>query len=140
MRKEYEEFRKTLLRRREELARGIERLSREAIRSGASGDVSSAPVHMADMASDSFDQELATNLAENEERLFNLIDEALLKFDAGTYGRCERCGEEISRERLRAVPYAQACLSCQEEVEREERGAVAWRAERARFPEDGERS
>ena len=40
------------------------------------------------------------------------IDRALAKIDAGTYGICERCGQPIPRERLRALPYAALCVAC----------------------------
>jgi DnaK suppressor protein len=40
------------------------------------------------------------------------IDRALEKIDAGTYGVCEKCGTNIPRERLRALPYAALCVQC----------------------------
>ena len=40
------------------------------------------------------------------------IDKALAKIVAGTYGICEKCGEPIPRERLRALPYAALCVRC----------------------------
>ena len=40
------------------------------------------------------------------------IDVALAKIDAGTYGVCEQCGENIPRERLKALPYASLCVRC----------------------------
>jgi DnaK suppressor protein len=40
------------------------------------------------------------------------IDEALMRFDAGTYGRCERCGDAITEARLAAMPAARLCMSC----------------------------
>ena len=40
------------------------------------------------------------------------IDKALAKMDAGTYGICERCGQPIPKERLRALPYAALCVAC----------------------------
>ena len=40
------------------------------------------------------------------------IDLALREIDAGTYGACERCGKPISKERLRALPYARLDVAC----------------------------
>jgi RNA polymerase-binding transcription factor DksA len=37
---------------------------------------------------------------------------ALDRLEAGTYGTCETCGEKIEAERLRVVPYADACRRC----------------------------
>jgi len=40
------------------------------------------------------------------------IDAALTKLEAGVYGRCESCGEEIAAARLEAMPAARLCISC----------------------------
>ncbi len=45
------------------------------------------------------------------------IDEALRKIDQGTYGICEECGEPITEERLRILPFAIYCRECQERKE-----------------------
>jgi len=40
------------------------------------------------------------------------IEDALAKFDAGTYGECESCHQRISEARLEAMPAARLCISC----------------------------
>ncbi|MEW6155710.1 MAG: TraR/DksA C4-type zinc finger protein [Actinomycetota bacterium] len=40
------------------------------------------------------------------------IDRALAKIEAGTYGRCEQCGEPIKRARLKVIPHAALCIAC----------------------------
>jgi DnaK suppressor protein len=40
------------------------------------------------------------------------IDRALAKIDAGTYGRCEHCGQPIPEARLEALPHAALCVVC----------------------------
>jgi DnaK suppressor protein len=40
------------------------------------------------------------------------IDKALEKIVAGTYGVCEKCNENIPKERLKALPYAALCVKC----------------------------
>lgn len=45
------------------------------------------------------------------------IDAALDRLEDGEYGRCEECNDEISEERLRAVPFAALCRECQESLE-----------------------
>jgi RNA polymerase-binding transcription factor DksA len=40
------------------------------------------------------------------------IEDALAKFDAGTYGACESCGQAIPDARLEAMPAARLCISC----------------------------
>ena len=41
------------------------------------------------------------------------IDAALRKIRQGSYGRCPRCGDALSVERLRALPMASLCGRCQ---------------------------
>lgn len=45
------------------------------------------------------------------------IDEALRKLNDGTYGLCEDCGDDISVERLKIIPFATHCKDCQENKE-----------------------
>ncbi|MFZ0963772.1 MAG: TraR/DksA C4-type zinc finger protein [Terriglobia bacterium] len=42
------------------------------------------------------------------------IERALARCAGGTYGMCEACGEEISQNRLKAIPWARYCVTCQE--------------------------
>lgn len=42
----------------------------------------------------------------------NDIDAALAKFENGTYGLCESCGNPISEDRLEAMPAARLCITC----------------------------
>jgi RNA polymerase-binding protein DksA len=46
------------------------------------------------------------------------IRAALRAIDKGSYGLCERCGKEISEERLEVKPDATLCVQCQGEVEK----------------------
>jgi RNA polymerase-binding transcription factor DksA len=39
-------------------------------------------------------------------------EDALAKFDAGTYGQCESCGQPIAEARLEAMPAARLCIVC----------------------------
>lgn len=45
------------------------------------------------------------------------ITAALGRVDAGTYGRCTRCGTQIAPARLEVIPYATACIECQSHAE-----------------------
>jgi DnaK suppressor protein len=40
------------------------------------------------------------------------IEDALKKFDEGTYGVCENCGNPIPDVRLEAKPAARLCINC----------------------------
>jgi DnaK suppressor protein len=49
------------------------------------------------------------------------IDAALARLDAGLYGDCFDCGDEISDKRLRALPFAVRCTACEEKREQQAR-------------------
>ena len=46
------------------------------------------------------------------------LDYALKALDTGQYGTCERCGNEIGAERLKAIPGATLCVKCKAETEK----------------------
>jgi RNA polymerase-binding transcription factor DksA len=83
------------------------------------GELSSAAgdQHLADHASEMLDREVDESLEDNAEEIGREIDAALERIDAGTYGVCVNCGQQIPEERLDAVPYAVLCLSCKREEE-----------------------
>ena len=69
--------------------------------------------HIGDMASVTFDRELDQGLEEGAQQTLGEIDRALAKIDDGTFGICERCGNPIGEERLRARPWATLCIDDQ---------------------------
>jgi DnaK suppressor protein len=86
-------------------------------RSETNGDLSSMPIHMADIGSDNFEQEFTLSLMENEEGTLDAIEAALERIDSGAYGLCEECGVKIPKARLLAIPYAPFCVKCAEHHE-----------------------
>jgi DnaK suppressor protein len=70
--------------------------------------------HMADDASEAFEQAKDLALRQNAERLLKQVEDALMRYKQGTYGLCERCGDEIDPARLKALPYVALCLHCQQ--------------------------
>ncbi len=74
--------------------------------------------HLADSATETVDREIEQTLGDNAEHLLTSIDEALGRIEAGTYGRCGRCGEAIDEDRLSALPYAAKCIECKRLEER----------------------
>jgi DnaK suppressor protein len=73
-----------------------------------------------DKSQQDVNQELALQLGERASRMIAEIDQALLRIDEGSYGKCQRCGKDIEERRLEAVPTARYDAVCQEAVEREE--------------------
>jgi len=86
-------------------------------RSEANGDLSSMPIHMADIGSDNFEQEFTLSLMESEGGTLEQIETSLERIEDGTYGQCEECGLKIPKTRLKAVPYATMCVKCASELE-----------------------
>lgn len=110
---ELEHFRKLLIDLRRRLSQDVTQLSDEALRAnGDGGNLSSTPIHMADVGTDAFEQELTLSLMENEEEAITEIDGALKRLEKGVFGQCEECGAEILKERLKAIPYARYCVDC----------------------------
>ena len=118
-------FRKKLERQRALLMGDIGNMQEEALkknRQESSGDLSNMPVHLADVSSDNYEQELTLELMENKGEVLEEIEDALRKMEDGTYGLCEICQKKIKKARLEAIPYARYCISCQEKEEMNEQG------------------
>jgi DnaK suppressor protein len=79
------------------------------------------PVHLADVSSDNYEQELMLGLMENKGEALSEIESALERIDSGTFGVCEKCQKKIKKARLEAIPYARLCISCQAKSERTSR-------------------
>jgi RNA polymerase-binding protein DksA len=113
-------FRQILLDERERVVRAIEYLHEENPGSieDETGEESAFDNHLGDTATVTFDREVDYTLEENSEAVLKAIEAALGRIEAGTYGKCQRCGREIAPERLEALPYAELCIDCKREVER----------------------
>jgi DnaK suppressor protein len=86
-------------------------------RAEANGDLSSMPIHMADLGSDNFEQEFTLSLMENDEVTLEAIEAALERIESGAYGDCEECGTKIPKTRLEAIPYTSLCVKCASKME-----------------------
>jgi DnaK suppressor protein len=64
------------------------------------------------------ERDIAVHNLDRESQALRHIRRALRRIDEGDFGECANCGEEISRKRLAALPWAALCLQCQEAVER----------------------
>jgi RNA polymerase-binding transcription factor DksA len=83
----------------------------------ASQDVSSAPVHLADVAGEAVDADV--QILHNERSMREQINAALDRIAEGTFGRCRKCRGAIAEERLKAIPYSSECASCARATEHE---------------------
>jgi DnaK suppressor protein len=73
-------------------------------------NVSSAPVHLADVATEAVDVDV--QVLHNERSILEQIDAALQRIADGSFGRCTRCKSAIAEERLNALPYTPVCAQC----------------------------
>jgi len=72
-----------------------------------------------DLASEERTREINLILSDRDREKLQAIEDALERIDAGTYGICEMCEEEIAPERLEALPFTRLCVTCQSEIEKE---------------------
>jgi DnaK suppressor protein len=118
---ELKEYKVRLVELRSRLRGDVNQMADSALkktRSETNGDLSSMPIHMADIGSDNFEQEFTLSLMENEEDTLDSIETALERIEAGTFGDCEECGVKIPKARLNAIPYATLCVKCAQQGER----------------------
>ncbi len=115
--KELAEYRKILLEARVELIARVTGLEDDALRSSG-GNLSNMPLHMADIGTDTFDQDLAIGMAETERELLREIDEALDRITAKTYGVCQLTGKPIPKARLDAKPWAKYTIEAARQLEK----------------------
>lgn len=99
--------------RREELMR---ELNQDAVQHSDTGDFSARFPDYGDKEEDNAaeveDFERNLSMEKNlEVSLFN-VDKALRKIEEGTYGLCEKCGNQIDPQRLEAFPSATSCMDC----------------------------
>jgi len=107
-----EDLKRRLLEERARLLEQVNRLGENSYRGTGYGN------HIADDATETYEQAKGVSLKRNEAALLWQVEHALQKFEQGTYGICESCGVPIDRARLKAIPYALYCLECQTRLER----------------------
>jgi DnaK suppressor protein len=112
---EMKPFKEMLLSLRARLRGDVTQMADAALkktRSEANGDLSSMPIHMADIGSDNYEQEFTLSLMETEEGTLDAIETALERIEDGLYGECEECTTKIPKTRLQAIPYPSLCVKC----------------------------
>lgn len=124
---EFDEFQQLLEILRGRLRGDVTQLTNEALGVGREeiSTESKSPTHMAELGSDTFEQDFALSIVENEQETLGEIAAAIERIKAGTYGQCEGCLAEgksptqsaIPKARLRAIPYARNCVGCERKKE-----------------------
>jgi DnaK suppressor protein len=65
-----------------------------------------------------YEREMNMALRRRARRKISSLEEAVARFEEGTYGICERCGKEIGAQRLEALPQARLCIDCAQKAGR----------------------
>lgn len=76
--------------------------------------------HLAEEGSNVMEVERLSTISEDLRDVLAQVNGALHRIDLGTYGICQRCGQQIGAERLDAFPYVTYCITCQAAIEREQ--------------------
>lgn len=114
-------FKELLLSKWKELVGDVTSIEDEALKKSrldAAGDLSSMPIHMADIGTDNFEQEFALGLMDSERKMLVEITDALKRIQEKTYGICEGTGKPIAKLRLEAKPWARYCIDYARMVEK----------------------
>jgi RNA polymerase-binding transcription factor DksA len=116
---ETKEFRNMLVSLRARLRGDVTAMADSALRktrSEASGDLSSMPIHMADVGTDAFEQEFTLSLMEHDGSALEQIEAALVRIEDGLYGVCVECEAKIPKARLQVLPQTPHCVKCADKV------------------------
>jgi RNA polymerase-binding transcription factor DksA len=95
----------------------LEEAARISTGGDAGGNLSGTPMHLGDLGSEVYNQELNATLLENEDFLRQEVQDALERIKTNSFGVCEECGKKIPVDRMNAVPYARYCMACEEQNE-----------------------
>jgi DnaK suppressor protein len=79
---------------------------------GIVGSAAGDDEHDPEGATNAFERQHVAALIDQARRQLADIDAALGRLGEASYGTCERCGQPIGEERLRARPAARTCITC----------------------------
>jgi len=76
-------------------------------------NLSNIPVEdRAERGSADYDEIVGIGLLDHARSRMKDIVAALDRIENRTFGQCDRCGCEISKDRLEAIPFARQCIDC----------------------------
>ncbi len=110
----YAELKKMLSDRLRELQVEVQGKMRDVRAEGACGGKQSEVFDAVESSEADIQDELEFALIQMKSETMKKIVEALARLKQGDYGYCNVCGEEITKKRLRALPFAIRCKDCEE--------------------------
>ena len=102
-----EAINKALLSLREELISRVERTHHHLFERDER-----VSANFSDQSQEMENQALVSALDTEGREELKLIEAALRRIADGTFGSCQKCGEEVQAARLEAVPYTRYCINC----------------------------
>ena len=125
---ELDEFKRLLLTLAHASGAMSKHLTDEALDRNENGSESKSPTHLAELGTETYEQDFALRRVENEQEVLDEIEEALERVENESYGICSGCQEAgrsvskslIPKARLRVIPYARNCVECERKREENE--------------------
>ena len=120
--KDLEQYKEKLFNLKDDTMKQIREISEDTLmksQKDMSGDISGYSLHLADVATDNYERDFNLNLVSAERRIIMEIDAALKRIEDKTYGVCDSCKKNITKSRLKAIPYAKYCTKCKEKLEKQ---------------------
>jgi DnaK suppressor protein len=109
----YDELRRILEERRRAILAEVKTKIRD-VRAEGSGDNIDRVADAAETSEADIQDDIEFALIQMKAETLQKIDQALARLEEGAFGRCFECGDEISEQRLRALPFAVRCKDCEE--------------------------
>lgn len=119
----YEELKRLLEDRRREIMSEVHEKIRDVRTESGHGKMSEV-FDQGESSEADIQEDIEFALIQMKAETLNKVNEALTRLEEGAYGNCFECGEEIAKQRLRALPFAVRCRECEEareNVQRRER-------------------
>lgn len=119
------DFRHLLLSLQSQFRGDVAQIADAALDRSEGGGDSRSPTHIAELGTDTYEQDFSLGVVERDQGVLDEISAALKRIDEGTFGVCQSCLEEgkppskavIKKSRLRAIPYARNCIECERKRE-----------------------
>ncbi|MDE3154234.1 MAG: TraR/DksA C4-type zinc finger protein [Acidobacteriota bacterium] len=109
----YQDLKQMLEDRRREILSEVQEKIRDARTEGNWGKLNEV-LDDGESSEADIQEDIEFALIQMKAETLHKIDEALSRLEEGAYGYCFECGEEISEQRLRALPFAVRCKDCEE--------------------------
>lgn len=100
-------FREIILKDRDDLLQSVDGLDREI-----SAFMEEKSIEFNERGEEEAAVRLLSQLDYRQRKELSEIEESLARLQAGTYGICYQCGNNIPEDRLMALPYTTTCKIC----------------------------